>query len=167
MMSLYHWIRARFFQQSQSYLRDIFIAPTAGADMHPVSKINAVVGRGLQGDRYFKQCGYWDPVEGCQITLITMDEIHMTIKTSPIPLGDGQHRRNLVINGLKPKHLIDKKLRIGTAVFQYQKPRPPCGYLDKLTSNGTAEALRGYAGCCLKVIESGTIEVGDNVYLAE
>lgn len=133
--------------------------------MRSVSSILAVEAEGLLGDRYQTRKGYWDPLEGCQVTVITMHEIVRAQKKSPVSLGLGQHRRNLVLDSIHPKKLINQKLQIGDATFQFQKPRPPCGYLDQLVTKGTARALAKSSGFCFKVIKTGQIAVGDDVII--
>ena len=133
--------------------------------MDAVSSIAAVKNEGLEGDRYQTKKGFWDPVEGCQVTIITIHEITRAQKKAPVSLELGEHRRNLVLTNIHPKKLIGRTIQIGEAVFQYMKPRPPCGYLDQLVIKGTAKALGKGSGFCFKVIKSGHFKVGDNVYI--
>jgi MOSC domain-containing protein YiiM len=63
------------------------------------------------------------------------------------------------------QHLARKRFRIGTAVFEYRKPRPPCAYLETLTAQGMLKALARRSGICLRVLESGHLTVGDALEL--
>lgn len=121
--------------------------------------------KGLVGDRYHIGNGFWHPVESCQITLISEHDLQQASKRLPVPLEHGEHRRNLVISGLKTKTLRGKRFRIGSALFEYHKPRPPCGYINKLTGKNMTKALGLNSGVCLRVLESGLITVGDIIYL--
>ncbi|MGM0678569.1 MOSC domain-containing protein [Thiohalophilus sp.] len=78
-------------------------------------------------------------------------------------LDTGHHRRNLVISHLKTRDLQDKTFRIGNAVFCYHKPRPPCGYLDKIEGKGLGGALGKNSGICVTVLSSGVVAVGDRI----
>lgn len=153
------------FKQPVPRLEAIFTCAAAGEPMQPQSVIRVIAGEGLQGDRYQTRQGYWDPVEGCQVTLITQHELGHAAKKSPVDLSGGQHRRNLVVSSVRPAQLANKTFRIGTALFRYARPRPPCGYLDQLVGRGTAKALGRHSGCCITVLESGEIRTGDTLEL--
>lgn len=148
-------------------LTAIYIATAAGEPMRAVDSAEAVEGRGLQGDRYCAGTGHWQKIEGCQLTLMTAHELlaakHKTTDQLNILLEHGGHRRNLVIDGLKLKHLNGKSFRIGSAIFRYDKPRPPCGYIDQVSSPGMGRALSHNSGICIKVISSGRLAVGDSI----
>ena len=138
--------------------------------MQAVNSINAVEGKGLEGDRYYLQTGFWKSIEACQVTMITEDEINRAQHKNPElykQLGHGGHRRNLVIQGLKTSSLEGTRFRIGTAVFSYQKPRPPCGYLDKIEGKGMSNSLARNSGTCILVIESGQLTIGDSVEIID
>lgn len=146
-------------------LHSIFICESAGLAMEAVNRIKAVKNEGLEGDRYLTKKGYWDPVEGCQVTIITIHEITIAQKKMPVSLKLGEHRRNLVLTNIHPKKLVNRTVKIGEAVFQYIKPRPPCGYLDQLVKKGTAKALGKGSGSCFKVVKGGRLAVGDEVFI--
>ena len=144
-------------------LQAIYISENAGDKMQIVDSIYAVSDKGLQGDRYFNGTGYWDPVEGCQVTLITEHDLKLASRGNQLKMDQGQHRRNLVIRGIKTSTLKDKQFQIGEAIFEYQKPRPPCGYLNQIEGKGMAKALSYNSGICIKVIRSGTVRVNDQL----
>ena len=48
----------------------VFVAGGGGQPMRPVDEVQAVAGRGLDGDRYATRRGYWTDVDECQVTLI-------------------------------------------------------------------------------------------------
>jgi MOSC domain-containing protein YiiM len=151
-------------------LKAIYVATTAGEPMKPVSTIEAVANRGLKGDRYCDDRGHWKSIDGCQVTLITEHDLGRAKKTEVEfreALDYGSHRRNLVIAGLKTKNLEGKKFRIGTAVFRYDKPRPPCAYLDQIAGKGMCRALSHNSGICIRVVSSGKLAVGDAVETIE
>jgi MOSC domain-containing protein YiiM len=151
-------------------LTGIYIATSAGKAMHAVNSINAIEGKGLEGDRYYLQTGFWKSIEACQVTLISEDEINRAQQNNSDlhnQLENGAHRRNLVIQGLKTNSLEHKHFRIGTAVFSYHKPRPPCGYLDKIEGQGMSRAIARNSGACIRILESGTISVGDTLIILD
>ncbi len=148
-------------------LTAIFIADAAGEPMQSVHTIRAIHDSGLQGDRYAAAKGFWQSIEACQVTLITEDDIRKAKRAQKEDLKDrldrGSHRRNLVLGGIRTKQLEGKTFRIGSAVFSYLKPRPPCGYLEKVEGKGLCRALGKSSGVCIRVIASGTITVGDTL----
>ena len=83
------------------------------------------------------------------------------------PLEPGFHRRNLVVAGLVPKHLREQRVQIGEALFVWHRPRPPCGYLDRVSGVGMARALGKGGGSCLRVLSGGLIRVGDPVMVLD
>ncbi|WP_399354628.1 MOSC domain-containing protein [Thiohalorhabdus denitrificans] len=138
------------------------MAPQAGAPMHRVDKVE-VGGSGLAGDRYATGQGYWRATDACPVTLIRAEDLERIQRRTGLSLGLGEHRRNLVVRGLRGRDLEAGRLRIGTALFALQGARPPCGHLEQLTEPGMARALRGHSGVCLGVLQPGEIGPGDVV----
>lgn len=152
-------------------LKAIFVSVSAGEPMRSIDSVEAIDRRGLQGDRYSEDRGHWKSVDGCQVTLITEDELERAKKGGAPDLrknlDHGGHRRNLVISGLKAKQLEGKHFRVGAAVFRYDKPRPPCAYLDKISGAGMVRALGLCSGVCLRVVTGGRLTVGDTVEIID
>jgi len=148
-------------------LTAIFIAPAAGEPMRGVDAAEAQAGAGLRGDRYGESAGFWKATDACQVTLITTDDLKRAKRGQPADvaqrLDHGHHRRNLVVDGVTAKHLEGKRFRIGTAVFVYDKPRPPCGYLDQIEGAGLCRALGRDSGICIRVVGSGRVRIGDRL----
>lgn len=160
-----HLLSTLFNKSRIPSLQAIYICENAGEKMQSVDSVYAVTHKGLQGDRYFNGTGYWDPVEGCQVTLITEHDLKLATRGSSLKMDKGQHRRNLLISGIKTTALKDRQFQIGEAIFEYQKPRPPCGYLNKIEGKGMARALSYNSGICIKVIRDGTVRVNDQLII--
>lgn len=150
----------------EGYLEAIFIAPEAGAPMQPVSQIEVVQEGGLQGDRYFLRAGRWGD-SSCQVTLIQAEDLEEVEKQTGIRLAEGQHRRNLVIRGVPLASLQGKRFQVGEVLFEYEKPCPPCSYLESLTQPGMKASLSKRGGICARVLRSGWIRRNDPVHLVE
>ena len=167
----FNWLGFKRQQQQAPTLTAIFVATSAGEPMRSINSAEAISGRGLQGDRYSEDMGHWKSIDGCQITLITKHDLMQAKKGTKAEfqqaLDDGSHRRNLVIDKLKTKNLEGRKFRIGTAVFSYDKPRPPCAYLDKISGKGMCRALSHHSGVCLRVVSGGKLTVGDTVEIID
>lgn len=139
--------------------------------MQVLTCVEAVSGRGLQGDRYYAGTGHWLSIEACQVTLITAHDLQQAVKNTSThiqkELDIGGHRRNLVIDGLKTRQLEGRSFGIGSAVFRYDKPRPPCGYIDQVAGKGMGRALSHNSGICIRVVSGGVLTVGDAVVILD
>lgn len=152
-------------------LKAIFVATSAGEPMRSVTAADAIAHRGLKDDRYSENRGHWKSIDGCQVTLISEHDLVLAKKRAggefQQRLENGGHRRNLVIAGLNTQNLGAKQFRIGDAVFDYAKLRPPCAYLDQISGDGLSRALGRHSGVCLRVVSGGRLTVGDAVELIE
>ena len=153
------------FKATPVRLKAIFVTEQGGQPMQSLSAVNAIVDRGLEADRYCTDKGYWHRVEACQVTLISQHDLSIASRDKTLNFDNGSHRRNLVIEGLKTKRLQGKTFRIGDAIFKYDKPRPPCGYLNTVEGKGMALALSYNSGVCLRVVQGGKLSVGDELYI--
>jgi MOSC domain-containing protein YiiM len=135
--------------------------------MMSVDSVMAISEGGLQGDRYANGAGFWRLTDSCQVTLISAHDLENARARSPLEFNQGNHRRNLVISGMKTRSLEGRTFSIGDAIFKYQKPRPPCGYLDKIQGQGMARALGRHSGVCLQILRSGRLAVGDRVEILD
>ncbi|WP_462320572.1 MOSC domain-containing protein [Halochromatium sp.] len=144
-------------------LSAIFVADQAGAPMRSCDQALAQVDAGLADDRYAVGRGFWRLTDGCQVTLIHAEDLARAQRRHGLSLDAGQHRRNLVVTGLARTELRNREIRIGDALFEWHRLRPPCGYLDRIAGPGTAKALGRQSGHCLRVRKSGLIKVGNPV----
>ncbi|PSQ03014.1 MOSC domain-containing protein [Halobacteriales archaeon QS_5_70_17] len=142
---------------------DIRIAPEGEAPMEPIDRVAAVADRGLRGDRYFRGSGYYSGVDGCQVTFVEAAALVTAREEYGVDLSDGRHRRNVVLSEVDVTALLGHRFRVGAAVFEGTRPRPPCAHLEELAGEeGVARALREErGGICADVIESGPVAVGD------
>lgn len=132
--------------------------------MQRVLEIDAVAGCGLAGDRYALGTGYYSPRNVCQVTLIAAEALER-MELRGMRVGDGEHRRNLVCRGIQLEELRGRRFSVGTAVLEYDRTRPPCGYLERLTQPGMTRAMGEGAGICASVVEGGMIREGDAIVL--
>ncbi len=125
--------RLAFSPNGPAAVEKVFVASQAGAAMQRVSQIEAVAHRGLKGDRYCTGSGYWSESDKCEVTLIAQEDLDHIKATTDIKIQDGEHRRNIVTRNINLLSLAGKRFRIGTAYFAYDRPRPPCLYIQKIT----------------------------------
>lgn len=142
-------------------LEAIFITAEAGQPMRQVSGVRAIAKVGLEGDRYARGEGYYSPHDDvCEVTLIEGEVLDEISATSGIHVQEGQHRRNLVTRGLRLRELEGHQLRIGEVLLEYDRPRPPCAYVERITEKGMTRALGHGAGIGVRVLVSGILHEG-------
>jgi len=144
----------------------IQIAPTATEKLVSVREVQAVVGKGLEGDRYFKKIGTFSniPGGGRQVTLIELESVEALQRDLKIELEPAQTRRNIVTRGVPLNHLVGQQFRLGREVMLLGvRLCEPCNHLESLTLGGVREGLLHRAGLRADIISGGTIRVGDPI----
>lgn len=143
---------------------DVFVADAGSEPMRSVDRVAAVEG-GLRGDRYCEGRGHYTPFDVCEVTLIASEAIAHIDEELGLSLSAGQHRRNLVTEGVDLHDLLDHRFRVGDATLKGTRPRPPCSHVEELADEaGVARALgEGRGGICADVLDPGEIEVGAEV----
>jgi len=160
---LFSWLNSWRDDELRGTLTDIFVTSAAGQRMQRQTEARCLPGLGLEGDRYATGLGHWIKTDGCEVTLVSAEDLAKATQRGPVSFADGEHRRNLVIEGIPLQALRRRHLRIGTVEFAFHRLRPPCGYLDRLLQPGAGKALGSAAGIGLRVITAGSIRVGDPV----
>jgi MOSC domain-containing protein YiiM len=147
----------------------LFVTDHGGRPMVAVGEVEAVPGCGLRGDRYCEGTGFYVPYDVCQVTMIAVEDLESAAEMFGVVVGEGEHRRNIVTRGLDLPALRGRSLTIGEVRLSYERPRPPCGYIQKLTGQKQfTKALGGRwgsprGGICLTVDSGGAIRVGDPI----
>jgi MOSC domain-containing protein YiiM len=72
-------------------------------------------------------------------------------------------RRNLVVSGINLLALKDQRFQIGDAVLEGTGICAPCSRMEDILGNGGYNAVRGHGGITAKVLQIGTISIGDVV----
>jgi MOSC domain-containing protein YiiM len=140
----------------------IFTAPAKGAPPIAHDAVRAVAGQGLEGDRYFHtNQGDHDPA--AEITLIEAGSLRTATSEHGVHLDAGQHRRNIVIDGINLLELLGHTITIGDAVVEVLAHNPPCRYLQNLTGEPMLKALRRRGGVRGRIAVGGIIRLGDSI----
>lgn len=147
----------------------LFVAPAGSEPMEAVESVEAVADRGLRGDRYFNGNGYYSPYDVCQVTLLASEALGEIEQSVGIDLSAGQHRRNIVTEGIDVHDLLGHRFRVGDALLEGTRARPPCAHVEELAEQeGVGRALKqGRGGVCADVVESGTIRTGADIKVVE
>lgn len=142
----------------------IYIASAEGGEIRSVEAVDAVPGRGLVGDRYYSLASD-DPEHdpGKELTLIASEGIERARVEKGLELEPGEHRRNLVTEGIDLNELIGAEFTIGEVRLKGVRPNPPCRYLEELTGKKLVKALIDGGGVRAQILAGGTIAVGDSI----
>jgi MOSC domain-containing protein YiiM len=149
------------------FLESIFLAPEAGAEMKSVQAATALEGCGLEGDRYCAGTGHRSRFgRDCEVTFIAAEDLDDIERETSVGVKNGEHWRDVITRGIGLKTLRrGERFRIGKVVFEYRGLRSVCRYIERLAEPGMTQALKGRGGICARVVENGTVRVGDEVEL--
>ncbi|MEO7430749.1 MAG: MOSC domain-containing protein [Dokdonella sp.] len=148
----------------------VCIAATAGAPMSSRSGVEAIVGRGLLGDRYESGIGTFsgrfEVTAGARhVSIIDAMAIAECNARLVANLGACDLRRNLVIRGLDLDALHGAVIAIGDVRLRLTGGCPPCGYLSRLLGVDARLGLRHIGGARASIIEGGWLTVGALVHV--
>lgn len=144
----------------------IYTAPAAGAPVRRRGAVEALDGRGLDGDRYAAGEGSFSrwPGKGRDVTLIAAEGLEAAAAEFGVAVADGEHRRNLVVEGVPLDGLRGVAFSIGSARFEGVRLCAPCKYLVRVTGQERIfEALVRRGGLRAAVVGTGVIREGDAV----
>ena len=145
----------------------LHVAPETGGDPEPRDSVEAVAGRGLEGDRYYRGGGVYnerDDLEPSDVTLIEVEALEAAAEDYGVEFEPGAHRRNVTTRGVALNHLVGERFRVGEAVVEGTGLCEPCGYMESLAGQEDgATALEHRGGLDARIVGSGTIGVGDDV----
>jgi MOSC domain-containing protein YiiM len=154
-------------------LNPVQVALEAEAEMERNETIEALAGRGLRGDRYFRGRGTFSDggggregeheERGRDLTLIEGEAVDAIAREADVHLEPGAHRRNLTTRGVALDHLVGERFRVGEVLCRGDRLCEPCSHLAALTVEQALPALVHRGGLRVDIVESGTIRVGDSV----
>jgi MOSC domain-containing protein YiiM len=145
-------------------LAAIYTTSAAGAPMESRPEVAAIVGVGLEGDRYADGVGEFSakPGAGRQVTLVEREAIE-AVRADGVDLADHETRRNLLTEGVPLNHLVGHTFRVGDVVLRGIRLAEPCSYLAGLTRPGVSRALVHRGGLRADIVEGGVVRVGDAI----
>ncbi|MGJ4729592.1 MOSC domain-containing protein [Luteimonas sp. SDU101] len=140
----------------------IGLRPARDVAMHAVEAAEAVAGAGLVGDRYRGGSGKRG------VTLIQAEHLpaiaalagHASIPAATL-------RRNLVVSGIALAALKGNRFRIGEVLLEGTDSCDPCSRMEAALGPGGYNALRGMGGLCARILEGGSLRLGDRVEWVE
>ncbi|RMD70441.1 MAG: MOSC domain-containing protein [Bacteroidetes bacterium] len=126
----------------------------------PAEAVQVTPEEGLVGDHYAGRSGKR------QVTLIQGE--HLDAVASILGrdrIDPALTRRNIVVRGINLLALNGRRFRIGTAVLEATGLCHPCTRMEENLGPGGYNAMRGHGGITARVVEGGTIRIGDAVVL--
>ena len=145
----------------------IFIADGATELPRPVEEADAVAGKGLRGDRYFRDGGrgtfYEADKIGQDLTLIEAEALELLADEAGITLDPAEARRNVLVRGIGLNELVGRTFTVGEVECVGRRLCDPCDHLQKLTQPGVLRGLVDRGGLRADIVNGGRIAVGDAV----
>ena len=146
----------------QGVVDEIYVTAKGSAKMERVEEARTIEGCGIEGDRYCEGTGFWTRFgDVCQVTLIEGEHLDYIEDELGIRVKNGEHRRNIITRGIRLDEMRRKRFRIGQAILEYDRPRPPCRHVQELSEPGMTRALKGRGGICARVVKGGWIRAQD------
>lgn len=134
--------------------------------MHAMETVQAVSGRGLQGDRYFDAAGSFSrwPGPHREVSLIATEALLEMQAATGIILSPELSRRNLLTTGVPLNDLIKQTFWIGGVQFQGLRLCQPCKYLVRKTGiPNLVRPLINRGGLRARILTTGVLHVGDSI----
>jgi MOSC domain-containing protein YiiM len=139
-------------------VRWIGLRPARDVAMQEMDSAEAVAGEGLLGDRYAGGSGKRG------ITLIQAEHLPVIAAMAGMETVEPSVlRRNLVVSGIPLIALKGRLFRIGEILCEGTAPCDPCSRMELALGVGGYNAMRGHGGLCARVVEGGTVRIGDAV----
>ncbi|UYZ63720.1 MOSC domain-containing protein [Hymenobacter weizhouensis] len=139
----------------------IGVRPVRREPLLSLPEVQAETDRHLRGDHArVKPCGKR------QVTLIQHEHLAAVAGFLGLdaPMEPGRLRRNLVVSGLNLLALKNRHISIGTeVVLEITGECHPCSRMEEELGPGGYNAMRGHGGLTARIVQGGTIRVGDEV----
>ena len=139
---------------------EIAITQNFKGKMETVNNINVIAGKGIMGDRYFKE----NNDKKNQITLIEKENIDYFNKLNNTGIKSVEFRRNIITEEVRLNELVGKVFSLGNVKLKGIDLCRPCKNLQETLKqkNLIKEFLRK-GGLRCEIIKDGKISVGDEI----
>lgn len=154
----------RLSDHSRGKLVGIYLAAKAEETPRLVEKVQALAGRGLEGDRYAVMQGTFSDRPGQRdVTLIESEVLESYEQESGKKLSAAESRRNLLTQGVRLNDLVGREFQVGAVRMRGLRLSEPCTHLMRLTHPETLRGLVHRGGLVAEVLNDGELRVGDVV----
>ena len=138
----------------------IAVAPSAGEPAQLLQQVQALPGKGLEGDRHVTGRGTFP--SGPPGSALTLIEAEVCESFDP-PLEPSQHRRNVVTRGIDLNGLVGREFTVGEVRCRGMRLCEPCTVVQRHAGRPVLRALVHRGGLRADILHDGTIRVGDPV----
>ncbi len=136
----------------------IHVAKGRRLPMQSKESVEIEAGRGIVGDRYHG-------TRHRHVTVQSREALDEAAATYGREVPSHLTRRNITIDrGVVPRD-PGSLIRIGDVLLEAVRVAAPCKLLDDTIGRGAQEALRRRGGTVFRVLEGGSVAVGDRVDL--
>ena len=142
----------------------IFVAAQPEELPRSLDKVRAVAGKGLEGDRYAAGIGTFSNYPGKRdVTLIESEMLSTYEREMGKRVSAAESRRNLLTQGVRLNHFVDREFRIGSIRLRGLRLSEPCTHLARLTHPEVLPGLVHRGGLIAEILCDGVITVGDEI----
>ncbi|MEX0957895.1 MAG: MOSC domain-containing protein [Burkholderiales bacterium] len=135
----------------------IGVRPARRAALAELASVDALQGRGLEGDRY-------SGGGKRQVTLIQAEHLDAVAQLLGVDAVEpARVRRNIVVSGINLYALRDRRFQVGGALLEGSGTCDPCSRMEEVLGAGGYNAMRGHGGITARIVEGGVISVGGAV----
>jgi MOSC domain-containing protein YiiM len=139
-------------------LQSNHVAKATRLPMRAAGSAVVEAGKGIVGDRYHG-------TRHRHVTVQSAEQLAEAEAAYGAPVPASLTRRNLTVDsGVVPRE-PGARIRVGPVLLEVVRVAAPCKLLDDTVGRGAQEVLRRRAGSVCRVLEGGTIAVGDEVDL--
>lgn len=144
--------------QNELTVVSLQIAPEHLAALVDVDHVEAEAGRGIVGDRYYGTKHRHISVQSASALADASQELART-------LDPGSTRRTVTVSGGDVPSAPGSRIRLGTVYVEVVRIAAPCRLMDQINGEGARRALHARGGSVCRVLNSGTLRLGDSVQL--
>ena len=136
------------------------ICKSKGDKILKVDKIEAIKGKGISGDRKYKEINH----KLTQMTLIEIENIDYFNKLIEVPIPPLYFRRNIVTKGINLNNLVDQEFFVGSVKLKAHDLCKPCKYLESLLmQNNFVSELQTRGGIRCEILSTNYIYINDKI----
>lgn len=149
---------------TKARLLGIYIAAHSKDLPQSVERVQAIMGRGLEGDRYLAGTGTFSDRPGKRdVTLIESEALEAYEHESGKKLSAAESRRNLLTHDVRLNDLVGREFQVGSVRMRGLRLSEPCTHLARMTHPDTLRGLVHRGGLVAEVLNDGELRVGDRI----